>query len=91
MSERCSLRTLTAALCCFYHRNAVISAKVRVKGGERACVRWEGSGCVVLFSRLPPLTVAAVAVPPAERDEGIGGEQPTMSDTVEETGSISES
>ncbi|XP_075901173.1 breast cancer anti-estrogen resistance protein 3 homolog isoform X2 [Nelusetta ayraudi] len=27
MSERCSLRTLTAALCCFYHRSAVMTAK----------------------------------------------------------------
>ncbi|XP_037326395.2 breast cancer anti-estrogen resistance protein 3 isoform X4 [Pungitius pungitius] len=27
MSEGCSLKTLTAALCCFYHRNSVITAK----------------------------------------------------------------
>ncbi|XP_074524173.1 breast cancer anti-estrogen resistance protein 3 isoform X3 [Halichoeres trimaculatus] len=27
MSERCNLKTLTAALCCFYHKNSVISAK----------------------------------------------------------------
>ncbi|XP_076579612.1 breast cancer anti-estrogen resistance protein 3 isoform X2 [Chaetodon auriga] len=27
MSERCNLKTLTAALCCFYHKNAVITAK----------------------------------------------------------------
>lgn len=36
MSERCNLKTLTAALCCFYHKNSVITAKVR-KG--RVCVR----------------------------------------------------
>lgn len=29
MSERCNLKTLTAALCCFYQKNSVISAKVR--------------------------------------------------------------
>ncbi|KAM6921331.1 breast cancer anti-estrogen resistance protein 3 isoform 1-T1 [Xenentodon cancila] len=27
MSERCNLKALTAALCCFYHNNSVISAK----------------------------------------------------------------
>ncbi|XP_041791573.1 breast cancer anti-estrogen resistance protein 3 isoform X2 [Chelmon rostratus] len=27
MSERCNLKTLTAALCCFYHKNSVITAK----------------------------------------------------------------
>ncbi|KAF3835447.1 hypothetical protein F7725_028005 [Dissostichus mawsoni] len=27
MSERCNLKNLTAALCCFYHKNSVISAK----------------------------------------------------------------
>lgn len=32
MSERCNLKALTAALCCFYHKNSVISAKVRLTG-----------------------------------------------------------
>lgn len=32
MSERCNLKTLTAALCCFYHKNSVITAKVRDRG-----------------------------------------------------------
>uniref|UniRef100_A0A669BAX7 BCAR3 adaptor protein, NSP family member n=1 Tax=Oreochromis niloticus TaxID=8128 RepID=A0A669BAX7_ORENI len=27
MSERCNLKALTAALCCFYHKNSVIGAK----------------------------------------------------------------
>ncbi|XP_047443363.1 breast cancer anti-estrogen resistance protein 3 isoform X2 [Mugil cephalus] len=27
MSERCNLKALTTALCCFYHKNSVISAK----------------------------------------------------------------
>ncbi|XP_008282514.1 breast cancer anti-estrogen resistance protein 3 homolog isoform X2 [Stegastes partitus] len=27
MSERCNLKALTAALCCFYHKNSVINAK----------------------------------------------------------------
>ncbi|KAG7242275.1 hypothetical protein INR49_023950 [Caranx melampygus] len=27
MSERCNLKALTAALCCFYHKNSVITAK----------------------------------------------------------------
>ncbi|XP_028260048.1 breast cancer anti-estrogen resistance protein 3 isoform X2 [Parambassis ranga] len=27
MSERCNLKTLTAALCCFYHKNSIINAK----------------------------------------------------------------
>ncbi|XP_041648104.1 breast cancer anti-estrogen resistance protein 3 isoform X2 [Cheilinus undulatus] len=27
MSQRCNLKTLTAALCCFYHKNSIISAK----------------------------------------------------------------
>lgn len=36
MSERCNLKTLTAALCCFYHKNSVITAKVR-DGGECVC------------------------------------------------------
>lgn len=37
MSERCNLKTLTAALCCFYHKNSVITAKVR-DGGVCVCV-----------------------------------------------------
>lgn len=32
MSERCNLKALTAALCCFNHKNAVISGKVRETG-----------------------------------------------------------
>lgn len=37
MSERCNLKTLTAALCCFYHKNSVITAKVREKWCMKTC------------------------------------------------------
>uniref|UniRef100_A0A3Q4I041 BCAR3 adaptor protein, NSP family member n=1 Tax=Neolamprologus brichardi TaxID=32507 RepID=A0A3Q4I041_NEOBR len=36
MSERCNLKALTAALCCFYHKNSVIGAKVRKH--RRLCI-----------------------------------------------------
>lgn len=32
MSERCNLKAVTAALCCFNHKNSVISGKVRESG-----------------------------------------------------------
>ena len=46
MSERCNLKNLTAALCCFYHKNSVISAKVR---GRRVCESKSTMLCSIWF------------------------------------------
>lgn len=51
MSERCNLKTLTAALCCFYHKNSVITAKVR-QTRVWGCVQYSQPMLLVYFGEI---------------------------------------